>query len=95
MNDSFTEIGHQPDQRSIPLVSDLGESGGARGHEDLADSVLETFQGLLVDSDKRASRDLLGDLVLQFPHALLKRELLLEGADFRKNTDLESAHREQ
>ena len=41
MDDSFAIVCHQANQRSIPLIDNLGERRRTRTHEDLADTVVE------------------------------------------------------
>ena len=73
----------------------LGERGGAGRHEYLAHAVVELGEALLIDTQEALRRALLGDLVLQVPHAVAVRELLVLRAALRQNAALEAAHVEQ
>ena len=41
MDDGFAVVRHKPNQRSVPLIDNLGERCRTRTHEDLADMVVE------------------------------------------------------
>ena len=73
----------------------LGERGGAGRHEYLAHAVVELGETLLIHTQEALRRALLGDLVLQVPHAVAVRELLVLRAALRQNAALEAAHVEQ
>mmetsp|Transcript_51851 Transcript_51851/g.121766 ORF Transcript_51851/g.121766 Transcript_51851/m.121766 type:complete len:1251 (+) Transcript_51851:175-3927(+) len=91
----LAEVGHQADHRRVPLVGDLGEGRRARGHEDLADAVLELLLRLLVDAQVRLRRALLGGLVLEVPDAVAVREVLVEHAALGQDAHLKPAHVEE
>lgn len=95
MDGGLAVVGHEADERRVPLVDDLGEGGGARGHEHHADAVLEAAERLLVDAQEGLRRALLGVLVLEVPHAVLLGELLVERAALGQDADFEAAHGEQ
>jgi len=86
------EVGHEPDERRVPLVDNLGEGGGAGGHEDLADPVVELGHGLLVHAEEALGRPLLGHLVLQVPDAVPVRELLVRGAHLNRISECDFFH---
>ena len=73
----------------------LGEGGGSGRHKDLTDAVVEARHGLLVDAQEALRRALLRHLVLQVPHAVLVRELLVRRAALGQDATLEAAHVEQ
>jgi len=92
----LSEVGHEPNQRSVPLVDDLGEGGGSRSHEDHSDSVLKLLQRVIIHSQVRLCRPLLGSLVLQIPHSVLGgHELFVQGSDLGQDSDFEASHAEQ
>ena len=41
VDDGFAVVGHQTDERGVPLVHDLGERRRTRAHEHLSDTVVE------------------------------------------------------
>mmetsp|Transcript_139393 Transcript_139393/g.242389 ORF Transcript_139393/g.242389 Transcript_139393/m.242389 type:complete len:312 (+) Transcript_139393:3827-4762(+) len=88
-------VGHEADEDRVPLVHDLGEGGGPGGHQHLPHPVLEPLQGVVVHPQERLGRALLGALVLQVPHAVLRHELLVEAPDLGQDADLEAGHGEQ
>lgn len=55
-DDGFAEVGHEADQRRVPLVRDLRESGATRGHQHLPDAVFERPDGSVVHPQKRLVR---------------------------------------
>lgn len=95
MNDGLSIIGHETDECGIPFVGDFSESCWATGHEDLPDSIFESFEGVMINSDEGMSCDLLGDLILQFPDTLSLCELFFEGSDFRQQSDFKACHGEE
>mmetsp|Transcript_97181 Transcript_97181/g.274888 ORF Transcript_97181/g.274888 Transcript_97181/m.274888 type:complete len:549 (-) Transcript_97181:3378-5024(-) len=95
VNDGLTEVRGHADEVRVPLVGDLREGRGAGGHQDRPAAVLELLLGLVVDLEERLCGHLLGRIVLQLPHALTLRELLLERADLGQDADLEAAHVEE
>lgn len=51
-NDSLSEVGHETDQRRVPLVGDLGERRASRRHQHLTDTVLERPDRRIVHSQE-------------------------------------------
>mmetsp|Transcript_19227 Transcript_19227/g.59289 ORF Transcript_19227/g.59289 Transcript_19227/m.59289 type:complete len:634 (-) Transcript_19227:308-2209(-) len=95
VDDGLAEVGHEPDERGVPLVGDLRKSRRARRHQDLAHAVLERAKRLLVDAQKGLGRHFLGGVVLQIPDAVAVREGLEVHADLGLDAHLEAAHVEQ
>ena len=62
VNYSLSKVGHEPNEGCVPLVDDLGEGGGARGHQDLTHTVMEPRQALFVHSQETLCSPLLGHL---------------------------------
>lgn len=62
--DCLPKVGHEADQRCVPLVGDFGKSSRAAGHQYLSNPIFEPFQGLLIDPDKGTGSDLFCDLIL-------------------------------
>ena len=56
------EVGHEPDEGRVPLVHNLGEGGGARGHEDLAHPVMEPGHAFVVHPQETLRCALFGHL---------------------------------
>ena len=77
------------------VIIDNNEGGGSGRHEDLTDAVVEARHGLLVDAQEALRRALLRHLVLQVPHAVLVRELLVRRAALRQDATLQATHVEQ
>ena len=75
--------------------ANLGESSGPWSHEDLPDSVVESWHWLVVDPQEALRGPLLGDLVLKVPHPVPVREFLVGSATLWEDTALEAAHVEQ
>mmetsp|Transcript_4532 Transcript_4532/g.13244 ORF Transcript_4532/g.13244 Transcript_4532/m.13244 type:complete len:1314 (+) Transcript_4532:2393-6334(+) len=88
-------VGHEADERRVPLVGDLGEGGGPRGHQDLAHAVLELAQRRVVHAQEGLRRALLGGVVLEAPDAVARRELLVLRAHLGQDAHLEAAHVEE
>mmetsp|Transcript_10204 Transcript_10204/g.41240 ORF Transcript_10204/g.41240 Transcript_10204/m.41240 type:complete len:678 (+) Transcript_10204:3871-5904(+) len=88
-------VGHQPDERRVPLVHNLGECRRARRHQHLPHPVLKLLQRLIVNPQKRLSGSLLGLLVLQVPDPILLREVLGRHPRLGHDANLETAHVEQ
>jgi hypothetical protein len=88
----FTEVGHQTNEGSVPLVCNLGEGSGATGHKNLSDTILKLLQALFIDLDESLGSDFLSILILEPPSAILLTELLLYAADLGKNADFKAVH---
>ena len=56
---------------------------------------METRHGFLVNAQEALRSAFLGDLVLEIPHSVLVRELLVRRATLRENPALEAAHVEE
>mmetsp|Transcript_8730 Transcript_8730/g.18587 ORF Transcript_8730/g.18587 Transcript_8730/m.18587 type:complete len:747 (-) Transcript_8730:2392-4632(-) len=95
MHHRLPVVGHEADEGGVPLVGDLGEGGGARGHEHLADAVLKALESLVVHTQEGLSSALLGVDVLKRPHAVLVGKALSCHAAFGQDADLETRHVEQ
>lgn len=77
MHNTFSVIGHEANESSIPLVGYFGESGTATSHQNLSDSVLELLHSLIIYLQKGLGCDLFGVFILQLPTTIFLRELLL------------------
>ena len=92
----LAEVGHQPDQRRVPLVRHLRERRTAAAHQNLPHVVLERLHLLLAHAQIRQRRLLLRALVLQRPRPVARLHLLLaRRAHLRQDAHLEAAHVEQ
>mmetsp|Transcript_82933 Transcript_82933/g.149644 ORF Transcript_82933/g.149644 Transcript_82933/m.149644 type:complete len:355 (+) Transcript_82933:1047-2111(+) len=91
----LAEVGHHADEVRVPLVRDLREGGGSRGHEDRSAAILVLLLGLVVHLQEGLCCHLLGGVVLQLPDTLPLGELLLEGADLGQDAHLKAAHVEE
>jgi len=106
-DDGLAVVGHQADERRVPLVDDLGEGRRARGHEDLPDAVparrqshivqqrrdgLEVLDALVGHAEEGLGGTLLGLLVDEVPDAVAEGEAL-GGADLGQDADLKVRHR--
>lgn len=56
-DDRLAEVGHEPDERRVPLVGDLGEGCASRRHEHLPDAVLERPDGGVVHPKERLRKN--------------------------------------
>lgn len=95
VDNGLAEIGHEADERRVPLVDDLGERRRARRHEYLTHAVVVLVQRVVVDAQEALGRALFGHLVLQVPHTVLVNELLVVRATLGQDAALEAAHVEQ
>ena len=88
-------VRHQPDERRVPLVHNLGERRRARRHQHLSNPVLKLLQSLVVHPEKRLRGSLLRLLVLQVPNPILLREVFRRHPRLGHDPNLEAAHVEQ
>lgn len=95
MHSRLTEVGHQTNEGSVPLVCNLGEGSGATGHQDLSDTILKLLQAIFIDFDESLGSNFLSILILESPCAILLTKFLLNAADLGKNADFEAIHVEQ
>eukprot|EP00123_Amoebidium_parasiticum_P018099 comp24100_c1_seq1/m.43516 comp24100_c1_seq1/g.43516 ORF comp24100_c1_seq1/g.43516 comp24100_c1_seq1/m.43516 type:complete len:578 (+) comp24100_c1_seq1:3557-5290(+) len=92
---SLSVVRHKADQGCVPLVDDLCERGGPRGHQDLTDAVVELLKGVVVHPEERLCCSLLGDLVLEIPDTIAVDQLLPVHADLGHDAHLKARHVEQ
>lgn len=95
MHHSLSEIGHESDKCGVPLIRDLGEGGGAGCHQDLANAVFELFDAIFVHSNESLRGDLFCAFILQLPHSIFLRKLLLCSSLLGEYPNLEAAHIEE
>mmetsp|Transcript_4453 Transcript_4453/g.3945 ORF Transcript_4453/g.3945 Transcript_4453/m.3945 type:complete len:530 (-) Transcript_4453:1161-2750(-) len=95
VDDGLTEVSHQTDHGSVPLVGDFGEGGSAGRHEDLSNAILKLLVRLLVDTQVGLRCALLCRLVLQVPDAVPVAEVLVEHAALGQNAHLKPTHVEK
>ena len=62
VDDSLSEVRHQANQSSVPLVDDLCEGSGARRHQNLTNSVVKPSHRLIINSKETLSSTLLRHL---------------------------------
>jgi len=96
MDDSLTVVGHEADQRSVPLVHDLREGCRARAHEDLSDAIVELLNAFVGYPKERLRCSLLRLLVREVPHRVLEGVLFsTHRSNFGLDPNFEATHREQ
>mmetsp|Transcript_13888 Transcript_13888/g.19295 ORF Transcript_13888/g.19295 Transcript_13888/m.19295 type:complete len:371 (-) Transcript_13888:1044-2156(-) len=91
----FSEVGHEANQSCVPLVDDLGESGGTRSHQNHTDTVFEASQRFVIDTKEGLSGSLFGSVVLQVPNTIFGDKLLHKTSRLGENSDFETAHVEE
>mmetsp|Transcript_39335 Transcript_39335/g.83813 ORF Transcript_39335/g.83813 Transcript_39335/m.83813 type:complete len:1257 (-) Transcript_39335:3240-7010(-) len=91
----LSEVGHHANEVGVPLVGDLGEGRGTRGHQNGSASVLELLLGLVVDLQEGLRCHLLGRIVLQLPDTLSLCEFLLECTNLGQDSHFEATHIEE
>ena len=64
VHDSLSEVGHETDQSSVPLVRDLRECCRTASHQDLSDPVLKALDAIFIDPYESLRGDLLRTLIL-------------------------------
>ena len=93
--DSLAVVRHQANQSSVPLVRNLREGGGTRGHENLPDSVFKCLHGLVVHSQESLRSPLLCHLICEAPHPLFRSKPLLGHPAAWQDPHLKARHVEQ
>ena len=86
---SFSVVTHQANEGSVPLVSNLGEGGTARRHQNLADTILKALHGFVIDSQEGLGSPLFGEVILQTPHAILVGKAFCCHPDLWQNSHLQ------
>ena len=95
VDDCFTEVSHETDESCIPFVGDFCECRGARGHQDLPNTVFKPFYAIFIDPYKGLCCDLFRIFVLKLPYAILLRKFFLSCPLFRENTNFKATHVEK
>jgi hypothetical protein len=73
VDDCLAIIGHEADERRVPLVHNFGEGRGARAHQDLADAIVE-----LLNTCTSCQHLVMNIATSVAPHLHPKREGMLE-----------------
>mmetsp|Transcript_52988 Transcript_52988/g.84249 ORF Transcript_52988/g.84249 Transcript_52988/m.84249 type:complete len:266 (+) Transcript_52988:2003-2800(+) len=95
VNHSLAEVGHHSDEICIPLVRNLCERCRTRRHQDCSATIFKLLLRFIVNFQESLRGHFLSCIILKLPHAFALRELFLEGANLRQDTDFETAHVEQ
>jgi hypothetical protein len=92
VNSGFTEICHQTDQSSIPLICNLSEGGTATCHENLPDSIFKLFEAFIIYFNECLSSYFFGVFILESPSTIFLGEFFLDGSDFGEDAHFKSIH---
>ena len=75
VDDRLAVVGHETDQRGVPLVHNLREGCGTRAHEDLSNTIVELLNAIVGHPNECLCSSLLRLLVRKVPYRVLERVL--------------------
>lgn len=95
VDDGLSKVCHQSDESGVPFIRYFCESCWSAGHQNLSNSVFESFEWVFIESNEGICCDFLCNLILKLPNSFLLSKLLFERTDSWKNPHFKSTHRKE